>query len=143
MISTPLSEEHWLEEHPGYHQQITGEEAELRLRKNGGHCYLTRFNKDLKCYILSVYEKQGSSAIMRHFKILIVNGKRKKIDGLNREFDDVISLLEYYEQHRVDPALRSIGKAYTESTYKQHFQQGELERQRVIRRRRRFRCIIQ
>ena len=116
MISKPVREKNWLKEHPSNHQKITGDEAERRLKEKGGHCYLTRFSKFHDCYILSVYKKQHPDDVFEHFKIIVKNGK-KSIDGLDREFDDIHSLLGHYEHQRIDAGLKSIGKAYTEDDY--------------------------
>jgi hypothetical protein len=53
-----------------------------------------------------------------HFKIIIEDDGGHKIDGKQLTFNDIRSLLEYYEHNRIDPALRSIGKAYTEDEYR-------------------------
>lgn len=66
-----------IKEHVGYHEMITGKEAEQRLKKHGGHCYLTRYSKIKDCYILSVYEHLNASTW--HFKIAIDKDGKHKI----------------------------------------------------------------
>ena len=107
-----------LKEHAAYHQAINGEEAERRLKKCGGHCYLTRYSNAQECYVLSVHEHQRhSKPTICHFKIVIEDNGEHRIDGKVIVFQDIQSLLGHYEQERIDPALRSIGKAYTEAEY--------------------------
>ena len=120
-----------MEEHNSYHEEITGEEAEKRLRKKGGHCYLTRYNKASHYYILSVFKPQQPRDVVRHFKIVMDNG-RKRIDGLDKEFRDVASLLEHYEHWRIDPGLRSIGQACTEAEYNGAVEQQERPKKRCV-----------
>jgi hypothetical protein len=117
-ISQSIAESQTLEEHEGYHQAITGREAEKRLRKNGGHCYLTRYSKFQKCYILSIHKAQKHSRpVIEHFKIIIEGDGKHKIDGKDKTFDGIKELLEYYEGNRIDPALKSIGQPYTEDAH--------------------------
>ena len=103
-------------EHSSYHQSIPGDEAERRLRRFGGHCYLTRYSETRKCYVLSVFENQKPYSVVRHFKIIKKDGKFN-IYGKSTTFDDLQSMLTHYEQNRIDPALRSIGHEYEESVY--------------------------
>lgn len=129
-ISLGVDETKIVGEHASYHQAITGEEAKRRLGQCGGHCYLTRYSRNQDCYILSVYECQKPlDPTMEHFEITIHNNGRLGIRGKNKAFNNIRSLLEHYEQNRIDPALRSIGEAYTEKEYKRVQRQDE-ERQR-------------
>jgi hypothetical protein len=107
-------------EHSSYHQAIPGGEAERRLKESGRHNYLTRFSDNHNTYILTVHEKQVSSDVIRHFKINI-NEKEKRctIIGKEASFDNIHALLNHYEMHRIDPALRSIGRNYSEADYKE------------------------
>ena len=117
-LNTSIKERKILKEHAAYHQAISGEEAERRLKKSGGHSYLTRYSKVHKCYVLSVYEHQRhSEPTIGHFKIVVDNNGEHRINEKEIVFQDIHSLLGYYEKERIDPALRSIGKAYTEAEY--------------------------
>ena len=107
-----------LKEHAAYHQAISGEEAERRLKKCGGHSYLTRYSKRHECYVLSVFEHQRhSEPTIGHFKIVVNYNGEHRIEEKEIVFQDIHALLRHYEQERIDPALRSIGKAYTEAEY--------------------------
>ena len=103
--------------HTSYHQSIPGDEAERRLRQFHAHCYLTRFSDRSDCYVLLVYMQQTPIDVMKHFKIIIKDGK-VLIDGKDEEFDDISQLLAYYENNRIDPALESIGRNCVEDDYK-------------------------
>lgn len=105
-----------LEEHPSYHQCITGREAVKRLKQHGGHCYLTRYSEAKRTYILSVYQKRPTYA-MKHFKINIEYDGKKSIEKKQKRFDTIGELLDHYEQFRLDPAFRTIGQSYTEEEY--------------------------
>ena len=61
---------------------------------------------------------------MQHFKIVTENG-RKRIYGLEKDFGDIASLLEHYEQRRIDPGLSSIGEACNEVEYNRTVEQEE------------------
>ena len=106
-----------IEDHASYHRAITGEEGEKRLKKHGGSCYLTRYSESQECYILTVYES-ASNPVKKHFAIEKSDTGEHKIRGKSMTFSGIQQLLEYYEQNTIDPALRSIGKAYTEDEYK-------------------------
>lgn len=101
-------------EHPSYHQAITGAEAEHRLKQRGGHCYLIRYSKKNRCYVLSVYKEQRSlQPEIEHFEIIVGENGKHSIEGKVEAFDSIESLLEYYEQNRINPSLSSIGREYT------------------------------
>jgi hypothetical protein len=105
-------------EHPSYHQAITGDEAELRLRRFGGHCFLTRYSEKKKHYILSTFKNLKPTPVIRHFKIIKKHG-RVHIEGIVKTHDDLQALLTYYQEHRVNPAVKSIGRQcdYREEDY--------------------------
>ena len=105
-----------IEAHACYHRAISGEEGEKRLKKHGGNCYLTRYSEIQKCYILTVYD--STKPVTKHFEIKKSHGKYK-IRGKDMTFSSIQQLLEYYEHdNEFDPALSSIGRAYTEEDYK-------------------------
>ena len=103
-------------EHDSYHQRISAEEAEKRLKKyDGNRCYLTRFSQNNNHYVLSVYQKIPTQEI-EHYGIDIQDGKYK-IQGKEDVFNDVTQMLKHYEQKRLDPAFKNIGKMFTEEDY--------------------------
>ena len=109
-----------LGEHASYHQCITGEEAKRRLELCGGHCYLIRYSRKQECYVLSVYKHhEFQDPVIEHFQLVIDNATKHRIKGKAKTFTSIQSLLKYYEQNRIDPALRSIGRVYAESEYEQ------------------------
>ncbi len=118
-------------EHQSYHERITGEEAERRLKLFDRHCYLTRFSKNSDCYVLSVYQRQRPDDIAIHFEIVINQNGKLNIKGKTREFDDIRQLLRHYEQHRIDPALKNIGRICTQ----QEYELAEERHQQEVRRR--------
>ena len=104
-----------IEEHKGYHHEISSKEAEKRLRRKGGHCYLTRYSNTHSCYILSTLQSRPTPTI-RHYRI--EKDKQKyRIKGKTLTFDGINELLTYYEENSIDPALINIGSKYTEEDY--------------------------
>ena len=73
-LSLAMAEEVMIPPHKGYHKCITGEEAKERLSKCKNLCYLTRYSKNRRCYILSVYQPQTliNNEEIQHFEISIV-----------------------------------------------------------------------
>ncbi len=104
-----------MEEHSSYHQSIPGVEAERRLKKSGlGHCYLTRYSEQDGCYKLTIYKKQRPLDVFKHF---LISTGHCRIQGKEERFESIQELLEHYENNRIDPALKTIGKNYTEEEY--------------------------
>ena len=117
-LARVYKEKRMLKEHGAYHHEITGKEAERRLKKHGGHCYLTRHSESLDCYVLSIFKKQKSiPPTKKHYKITIKDDGRIAIEGKERDFADIEELLQYYQANPIDPALSSIGCEYTEAEY--------------------------
>ncbi len=106
-----------LPEHKAFHHTITQIEAEKRLKRKGDCCcYLTRYSRTNECYILSVYQSRPTST-MKHFKIEKDGNGKYKIKRKELIFDTIEELLEHYENNSIDPALKNIGKKYTEDEY--------------------------
>lgn len=119
-------------EHLSYHQSITGEEAERRLKIYGQNGYLTRYSKSQKCYVLTIYRKQKPNDAFEHLHIIIKNNGKHKLRGReDEEFDSINSLLVYYKTHRISPGFPSIGNVYTEEEFNR--QQDELDHQEIQR----------
>lgn len=144
-----VTEERMAGEHRSYHEAITGEEAERRLEQRGGHCYLTRYSKIRGCYVLSVHKQHRLlSPVKEHYEIVIEGKTKCRIRGKTKIFDSIESLLEHYEQNRIDPSLRSIGVPYTEDEYEQaqeakRQRRDEPELEKGKRRRRNKKCTMQ
>jgi hypothetical protein len=140
VLATIVKEKNMIGEHTSYHQGIGGEEARRRLNQKGSHCYLTRYSKKNKCYVLSVYEDRlpPMDPVVEHFKIVVNNTGKLKIGEKEQTFDDIESLLRHYEKNRINPDLRSIGEPYTEKDYeKKQKEIQERERQEEEERKRR------
>ena len=132
-------------EHTSYHQSIPREEAKERLKQFDKHCYLTHFSDLNDCYVLSVYQKQKPTDVMKHFKIIINDDGKNLIDGKEEDFDEISQLLAYYENHRIDPALKTIGRNCIEKDYLQGEENKRQERegqQARPRRQRRYQRIV-
>ena len=130
-------------EHKSYHERITGEEAERRLRSRGRNGYLTRYSKAEKSYVLTVFKEQTPEDVVMHLKIIIFGDRNQhKIEGKTNAFADIRTLLEHYEQNRIDPALRTIGTRYTLEDFNQREREEKERREREERERREKKCII-
>ena len=99
-------------EHESYHENITGKEAEKRLKKLKKRSYLTRYSEIEESYILTVFEPRTPKYVIQHYKIIIENG-RCNIDGKERDFENIDELLIYYERNRIHNAFKNIGQKYT------------------------------
>lgn len=127
-FATPIIESEMLDDHKSYHEEITGEEAEKRLKKCCTHGYLTRYSKQRPTsslgkdpYVLTVYRKAPNDEVIRHFPIIFEKGKEYRIS--DRPFKSLQEMLGHYEEHRIDPALKKIGRAVTEDEYEELIQQ--------------------
>jgi len=99
--------------HSSYHGYLTGAEAERKLKeeKEMSHCYLIRYSRKRKSYILSVkYTKQDEVEYM-HVKIAMGNGKFwLHTDGLQMVFDSLQALLYHYQKNPLTHEVFNIGK---------------------------------
>ena len=125
ILAVAVDERNIMAEHESYHEGITGEEAERRLKLVGTNSYLTRYSKKEESYVLTVFKKESPEDVIMHFKIIIQNDKHN-IDGKQLKFDDIRSLLEHYESIRLDPDIKTIGQKHT----LKDFQQKEEERKK-------------
>lgn len=108
-----------LGEHDAYHHSIKGDEAQRRLEECGEDCYLTRYSKVNKSYVLTVCKQQFPKNVIEHFKINIERSGKCKIEGREKYFDNIEELLSYYRRYRIDPTIDKIGKPYTEKEFKE------------------------
>lgn len=107
-----------LRDHTCFHRSITGSEAEERLRTSGyNHCYLTRFSKQHKCYMLTVYQFQIPKHVVEHYKISLNSGKCC-LDGKDDLFNDIDELLHHCETHPISPSFVHVGRKYTQEEYR-------------------------
>ena len=106
-----------MSEHTSYHQVISGDEATQRLKSFGRHSYLTRYSKARESYMLTVFERRPPEYEVRHFKIVIQDDGKYRIEGKDLEFQNIGALLGHYEHNRIDPSFRTIGQNFTEAEY--------------------------
>ena len=131
-----MAEKEIMAEHDSYHERIPGAEAERRLRSRGRNGYLTRYSKERKSYVLTVFKEQTPEDVVMHLKIIITDRGQHKIEGKEVFFADIKTLLEHYEQNRIDPALRTIGQRYTLEDFNQREREEKERREREERERR-------
>lgn len=133
--NSPVVEEcKLMDDHVSYHQAITGDEAEQRLKTCGDHCYLTRYSEAKECYMLTIYQKKPKEKV-KHFELSFLHsGEQKvyKIDGKTQVFDGINEMLMHYENHRIDPAFQTIGRSITEQEFLEAKYIAEVEKQQAL-----------
>ena len=123
-----------MDDHDSYHQAITGEEAEQRLKMCGDHCYLTRYSEAKECYMLTIYKKKPNMRV-KHFQISFEHTEHHriyKIEGKAEEFSGIKEMLAHYENNRIDPAFRTIGRPITEQELEEVRQAIQQQKQQEL-----------
>ncbi len=125
-----------MDPHDSYHYEISGDEAEFRLKMfRQIRSYLTRYSANHKQYLLSVYQSvpRGNKIKhdTRHFVITFKHGDRKIYQITKyREFGSLEEMLGTYEREKVDHSLPNIGRMFSMNDYlrlmKQHPQPQEI-----------------
>lgn len=129
VMDTPLARKEMMDEHPSYHNEISGEEAEKRLKKCCTHGYLTRYSKHNQHYVLSVYQKVADQEDFKHFQITITSGaSRGKYRILEDEsFESLQAMLGHYGMKRISPGFRTIGNCVSVRDYLTQLEQTRAE----------------
>lgn len=111
-----------MEPHDSFHGEITGKEAEFRLKKSQKKSYLTRYSEQNELYVLSVCYPYLSEGRMK-FKIKHFEIKFRHEDSGNtyqiadEKFNSLAEMLQEYEQKMIDHAQQNIGSKLTEDDY--------------------------
>ena len=100
-------------DHPAYHEEITGEIAEGRLRAKSGPCFLFRYSEVEKCYQISIkYDDK-----VMHIKLQIdKDAPSYQLDGSEKNFNSLDDLIKYYQKNALSPAIRKIGQPCRKNT---------------------------
>ncbi len=110
-----------MDHHDSYHSDISGEEAEFRLKAFQTRSYLTRYSTNHKQYILSVYQPVLRGTRIKHetkhFTITFKHGDRKIYKITDREFDSLEEMLKTYESEKIDHSLPNIGRMVSMTEY--------------------------
>ena len=110
-----------MDHHDSYHSDISGEEAEFRLKAFQTRSYLTRYSTNHKQYLLSVYQPvlRGTRVKheTKHFTITFKHGDRKIYKITDREFDSLEEMLKTYESETIDHSLPNIGRMVSMTEY--------------------------
>ena len=94
--------------HSSYHGEITGAEAEERLKENGGICFLTRYSTRQGKYVFSVID---SSANVHHIEITIdQDAPLFSLKNTEKQFKSMENLFRYYRSNPLTSSIRSSGK---------------------------------
>ena len=101
-----------MKDHCSYHGELSGEEAAKRLLRNKHEsCYLTRYSKNKKCYMLSVRSAQITQGTIAHLKMKIDNKKEVyELESTRKTFPSMDELLTYYETNPLNEKIRRIGQ---------------------------------
>lgn len=111
----PMWEVQEMRQHPSYHGNMTGTEAELRLEQHSRNGYLTRYSKYKKLFKLSVIRKvKEDDFIITHFTLIITRKGSSlvcsyKLEGTRKTFTNVSELLEYYKNTPLTHEIDGIG----------------------------------
>ena len=108
-----------MEATPSFHGAISSWEAENRLRKNRGNCYLTRYSDRRGEFVLSIYKKdkeedQGTeSEVFHNFNISITKAgddTSHEVSGTEKKFKIMTEMLDYYKDAYIAPHIDCIGE---------------------------------
>ena len=106
-------------EHPSYRGPISGETAQQKLKEAGKDCYLIRYSAARDKYILTVARKGGDSeTLFQHFAIQVTakfHQNEYEVEGAEKKFDDMVELLEFYQNNPLNHDIDSIGACYSPS----------------------------
>ncbi len=99
--------------HSSYHGNLTGRDAEQLLKLEASHhCYLIRYSKKRKCYVLSVKYMKISEIDVAHFRIQLAN-RKMWLDAEGNEavqFDSLEDMLLHYRDHPLNYGILGIGE---------------------------------
>ena len=104
-----------ISQHQAYQGLMTSEQAQEKLDDQSGNCYLMRYSKTHKKYMLSVSNKTVEGAVT-HYPIKITTEHdfcEYEIEGSAKKFDNISELLLYYEDNPLTDEQEHIGKQYT------------------------------
>ena len=116
MIASPTWQIREITQQRGYWGVMTGAVAEMKLRRHGGNCYLIRYSDSKQHHILSVMTRdaQQLTPVPYHFKLNITqedDHNEYEIEGTERKFIDISSLLEFYRHNPLTHSSCTIGEA--------------------------------
>ena len=94
---------------------MTGAEAEHKLKRHRGNCYLIRYSNSKQHYVLSVLNINAQKLTQEicHFKLNIrKEGDHNvyEIEGTEQEFTDISALLEFYRHDSLTHSNCTIGE---------------------------------
>ena len=123
--------------HRSYHGEITDKEAEQRLIKHSErNCYLTRYSRNSRTYVLSVIISHTNHEVTVHLKLKIDSeGPSYTLEGTGKIFQMLEELLSFYGSNPLSPEIRNIGspclppELQQTSPHQQETQQASLHHQ--------------
>jgi len=116
------TENELMENHESYHEDISGPEAEFRLKQFNKPCYLTRYSTATKQYRLSVCRSVARRGELiddvRHYLIGFKHEEQARSYWImDKVFPGLQDMLEYYQQNRIDHGNPNIGTCVSKETY--------------------------
>ena len=95
---------------------MTKEQAEGHLRKRLTNCYLIRYSEGEQQFVISVMRRDDDNPIptIEHYKLNITKeGDQSvyEIEGTEKKFTDISSLLEFYKKNPLTSSKCTIGIA--------------------------------
>ena len=121
--------------HPSYHGDLDGKEAEKRLLEKskslGSNCYLTRYSQPQSSYVVSAIVFHQGTETPVHIKLIVDNdNNRYSLDGSEKIFSTLDELLEYFKRTPLNAEIRGLGTLCLPPDKSQH---GTLPKSRETR----------
>lgn len=112
---------------PTFHGTLTRHFALRVLSWRGGNCYLTRYSTLHKTCVISALRTVKDRKLLENFKLNITpcpdSGFVYKIEGTEKEFKDIMNLLDFYKRNPVTSEFSSLGKGIEKKKAAKEFYQ--------------------
>lgn len=120
-VAVPTWELDELSTHPSYHGTMDRDSADTKLREQDSSCYLTRYSRTRKVYVLSVIKRKrlSDSGMVKHFKLKIEKQRDRasfEIHGAQRKFNCIAKMLDFYQQTHLNHDIGTIGNCLENET---------------------------
>ena len=119
-------------DHISYQGAITGNEAEMKLKREGEPCYLTRFSINYQQHILSIMTKNEEGTFKFSHIAMKIGADNYEIEGTGNPFGNIQDMLSHYEEnpiHNNTTSISSIGRPCSRDGQRQIMLQHEQHHQ--------------
>ena len=115
-------------DHISYQGMITGNEAEMKLKREGEPCYLTRFSVNYQQHVLSIMTKNEKGTFDFSHIAMKIGADNFEIEGTGNPFGNIHDMLSHYEKnpiHNNTISISSIGRPCSRDGRRQTMEQHE------------------